>query len=230
MILFVETSGKLGGLLLADPTLQKIFQTQWTDQVSHSETITHEFEKIISQASIEPKDLQKIILDVGPGSFTGLRVAFGFALSLSYLLQIPILEFNSLELASLQSSAEQILVSFPAIKGNHYVAAYERKNGELIEIVPPQSATDDELQNFSTQFRSHVSTSLNAHWPKVEDMLTFYRQKPRVFQEKSWNLVHPLYLRRSQAEENLSRGLLKPLYDESESEVEHSNKEEGGGS
>jgi len=47
-------------------------------------------DKILNKYKIEPKDLSAIQINVGPGSYTGLRVGLAIANTLSFVLKIPV--------------------------------------------------------------------------------------------------------------------------------------------
>ncbi len=47
-------------------------------------------DKLIAQAGIRLEDLTEIKVNVGPGSFTGLRVGVSIANTLAYFLKIPV--------------------------------------------------------------------------------------------------------------------------------------------
>lgn len=47
-------------------------------------------DKILKKHKIEPKDLSEIQVNVGPGSYTGLRVGLAIANALSFALKIPV--------------------------------------------------------------------------------------------------------------------------------------------
>jgi len=47
-------------------------------------------DKILKKYKVEPEDLSAIQINVGPGSYTGLRVGLAIANTLSFALKIPI--------------------------------------------------------------------------------------------------------------------------------------------
>jgi tRNA threonylcarbamoyladenosine biosynthesis protein TsaB len=47
-------------------------------------------DKILKKYKIEPKNLSAIQVNVGPGSYTGLRVGLAIANTLSFALKIPV--------------------------------------------------------------------------------------------------------------------------------------------
>lgn len=55
-----------------------------------SQTCLLLIDKILQEKNLKPNDLSEIKINIGPGSFTGLRVGIAIANTLSYLLQIPV--------------------------------------------------------------------------------------------------------------------------------------------
>jgi tRNA threonylcarbamoyl adenosine modification protein YeaZ len=47
-------------------------------------------DKILKKYRVEPEDLSAIQINVGPGSYTGLRVGLAIANTLSFALKIPV--------------------------------------------------------------------------------------------------------------------------------------------
>lgn len=56
----------------------------------HSRILTSEVQSILTSVDVGAKDLEQIVVGRGPGSFTGLRIGFAFALGLSRSLNIPV--------------------------------------------------------------------------------------------------------------------------------------------
>ena len=57
-----------------------------------SQIILPMIDELLKARSLEPKDINRIKINTGPGSFTGLRVGIAIANSLSFILKIPINE------------------------------------------------------------------------------------------------------------------------------------------
>lgn len=226
MILCVETSWESGSLALPDKD-GRLHSLHWEKRSSHSEVITQEFQNLMSTAQAGLKGLSKIAVDVGPGSFTGVRVGLSFATSLAYRLNIPLIAVNSLELMAFKSDLEgRILITLPAIKGHFYVSGFEKTRDRLSEVLTPQSMSQDEISALSSKYPQLVDGKLRENRPDAETVSRFLGLKARSFKELSWNLIKPLYLRRSEAEEKLSRGLLKPVYKKSEQQIERNRKQQ----
>lgn len=55
-----------------------------------TQTILPLIDKLLKKHSLKPKDLSGIEVNIGPGSFTGLRVGIAIANALSFALKIPV--------------------------------------------------------------------------------------------------------------------------------------------
>jgi len=62
----------------------------------HSEWMTTFIEDVLHEASIQYNDLHAISVSQGPGSYTGLRVAYSVAKGMAYSLNIPMIGVPSL--------------------------------------------------------------------------------------------------------------------------------------
>lgn len=89
MILFIDTSDFHGlNFAVIDDKVK-----QFVKEVAYNENYkTNEFlQKFLKQNKIALKDISKIIVCSGPGSFTGIRVGVSLAQALGYALQIPVI-------------------------------------------------------------------------------------------------------------------------------------------
>jgi len=90
--------------------------------------------------------LDAIVLGVGPGAFTSLRlgcsVAQGFALS----ADLPILPVCSLDAIAAAQDREHVLVATDARMGETYHAAYERDGKDVRVVVPPACHPPEQVE------------------------------------------------------------------------------------
>lgn len=63
----------------------------------HAERLMPMIEEIFKEAGVMPSQLSRIGVTVGPGSFTGLRVALSAARSMGIALKIPVIGMSSLK-------------------------------------------------------------------------------------------------------------------------------------
>lgn len=113
---------------------------EWSEQ-KHSQMILPMVRELLAAQQADFTDLDAIAVGVGPGGFTGVRLAVSVAQGLAFAAHKPVLAFSSLAalaVAGLSHSAEtQIIVAMDARMQQVYWAHYEWREGELIARVEP---------------------------------------------------------------------------------------------
>ena len=105
MILLIDCSK---GLNLILGSKKKIIQTLNKPRIKKvSEALVAEIENLLNSASKSYKDLTKIIVINGPGSFTGIRTGVTVAKVLALSLNIPVCGISQFELLSMEYSKIQ---------------------------------------------------------------------------------------------------------------------------
>lgn len=206
----IDTSGTRGSLVISDGR-SLLAQSAWDKKAMHSEMATLEFQKAIQAAGIELKDLTHLAVNVGPGSFTGLRVGINLMRTLAYVFNLPIAALSTLEiLAHRDGGAEKTFVATKAVQNFYYAAIYE--NGKV--LLAPHSIDEENLKKEAAGCTKVLIEGLTSGFnpsTSAQDMLSLLDPSnagPRFF---TWQEVKPLYVRASEAEEKLLKGLLKPL-------------------
>lgn len=87
-ILTIDTSDKETGIGLAGETMCKI--KTWISNKNQSEELLPNIDKLLKENKIKPTQLKWISVNLGPGSFTGLRVGISVANAFGYGLDIPV--------------------------------------------------------------------------------------------------------------------------------------------
>lgn len=124
LILALETSTDFGSCALwRDGTLSERICPAGKP---HSETLLPLVRELLAEAGVTVGQLDGIAFGVGPGAFTGLRVACGAAQGLAVAADVPLLPVTSLETIAAQSGAERVLALLDARMGEVYSAAYVR--------------------------------------------------------------------------------------------------------
>ncbi len=174
IVLAVDTSSPQGSLALAQVSESKksvkvIDQMTWTESSHHSDILTSQVQAILMRNGIELGQVQAVACGLGPGSFTGLRVAINFVRSLAYALDIPIVSLNSLNLIALNALPElqsfqkeslppTVLCLVNAFRNMVYFATYEVQRDQtdqpLVEVIPPRACRPEELASLLSPFAS----------------------------------------------------------------------------
>ena len=141
LILALETSTELGSCALWRDGL--VSQRICPEKRPHSETLLPLVRELLAAGGVRVADLDAIAFGVGPGAFTGLRVACGAAQGLAVAADVPLIPVCSLESMAEQSAGERVLALLDARMGEVYSGFYEREAGGAyalrgeIRVSPP---------------------------------------------------------------------------------------------
>ncbi|PKO92401.1 MAG: tRNA (adenosine(37)-N6)-threonylcarbamoyltransferase complex dimerization subunit type 1 TsaB [Betaproteobacteria bacterium HGW-Betaproteobacteria-10] len=124
LILALETSTELGSCALWRDG--EIVERLCPLGQSHSETLLPLIGQLLGEAGLPVAQLDAIAFGVGPGAFTGLRVACGIAQGLAVAANIPLIPVTSLEAMAEMTGAEQVLAVLDARMGEVYSGCYRR--------------------------------------------------------------------------------------------------------
>lgn len=123
-VLALETSTDFGScaLLLGDSISERICPPGRP----HSETLLPLVRELMAESGIAFAQLDAVAFGVGPGAFTGLRVACGVAQGLAVAAGLPVVPVCGLEAMAATVGESRVLSLLDARMGEVYAAAYER--------------------------------------------------------------------------------------------------------
>ena len=114
------------------------------DARNHSEKIMPVIEQTLQEAGLTLHDIDLIVCDKGPGSFTGIRIGVGTVLAFQDSLNIPCIGISSLKVLAYNVSTDGLICSTIDCKNdNCYFALYELKNGNYKVLEPPTSSQEN---------------------------------------------------------------------------------------
>ncbi|MCZ2328069.1 tRNA (adenosine(37)-N6)-threonylcarbamoyltransferase complex dimerization subunit type 1 TsaB [Bartonella sp. F02] len=104
----------------------------------HAEKLIGQITEVTEQANITLDQIDRIAVNIGPGSFTGIRVGVSTARALALALEIPAIGVSALEAlakqAALQNISSNITVAIEAGRGMFY---HQDFNKNLITLNAP---------------------------------------------------------------------------------------------
>lgn len=124
LILALETSTELGSCALWHDG--EVVERLCPSGRSHSETLLPLVRELLAEAGCQIGQLDAIAFGVGPGAFTGLRIACGAAQGLAVAGNIPLLPVTSLEAMAALSGGERVVAVLDARMGEVYSGHYLR--------------------------------------------------------------------------------------------------------
>src|SRR6185436_9866222 len=102
-------------------------------------------EAALRQAGWEREDVECIAVGLGPGSYTGIRVAISLAQGWQLAREVRILGISSVECIAARAQAEgrygKVGIAIDAQRNEFYFAQYEINQGGYAEIEPLHIAT-----------------------------------------------------------------------------------------
>lgn len=139
-ILAFDTSSKaLSVALVEDGDI--LGQVTLNIKKNHSITLMPTIDFLMAQVGLKPKDLDRIAVAKGPGSYTGLRIAVTTAKTLAYSLDIELVGVSSLQAMAKNLETSSLVVPLmDARRKNVYAGAY--LNGESV-IADRHTSFDD---------------------------------------------------------------------------------------
>jgi tRNA threonylcarbamoyladenosine biosynthesis protein TsaB len=193
--------------------------------VTYSERLLPAVHFLLESNNLEIKDITGFALAAGPGSFTGIRIGVSTVKSFAFATGKPVAPVSGLKALALKMQHPQSRLLCPlndAKKNELYSALFESKKGRLHEVIPQGAYSPDELFSLlpSNRIIYFLGSGVNLYREKI---IEYFRDKAR-FSSRSFFIsyeigllgyeilkkekgleareVKPLYLRKSQAEEN----------------------------
>jgi tRNA threonylcarbamoyladenosine biosynthesis protein TsaB len=199
-----------------------LFSTKVLDIGMHqSERILPEIQTVLQDVKLTPQEIQFACLCKGPGTFTGLRLAYSALKGIQLSFGFPIYAFDSLETYALPffELNKTILSCIDAKKKRFYASVFRQKNlvvgpvdeeitsikkyidpeEEILLTGPDANYFAEEYQsvNPAQKFIVIESKNINSSWQLLKlGNLNFEKKQPGIK-----DFEGPVYIRPSEAEE-----------------------------
>ncbi len=139
--LFMDTHGELITLIIKDGNT--IYKEEGTSNRSHSEVAMPTLKRLLDKARVDLEEIDEIIVVIGPGSFTGVRIGVTIAKTLAFDMKKKIKTISSLEMYGVSSKEGFDVVSVEDSKGVYsslkkegvYEDAKYQRRGEFEEYI-----------------------------------------------------------------------------------------------
>ena len=117
------------------------------DARRHTEILTPEIDDMLRSSGVKPADLSRVVVGVGPGPFTGLRVGIMTGMTFAYALDLPVGGVCSLDALAHRAKAEgmsgQLLVATDARRKEVYWATYDLDAERILPGTPGVSKASE---------------------------------------------------------------------------------------
>ena len=209
-VLAFDTSSKALSLAILEDK-QVLAETTINIKKNHSITLMPAIDFLMASLDLTSKDLDRIVVAEGPGSYTGLRIAVATAKTLAHTLNIELIGMSSL-LSLVPRQQEGLLVPLmDARRNNVYAGFYENAKpvmpeahlsfAEVLEKVTDaeQVTFVGEVGPFVEQIQEQLpQASYQENLPNAANLALWAWDK----KADSLHDFVPNYLKRVEAEEN----------------------------
>lgn len=210
-ILCIDTSSSLCSVaILEDTTL--INKLELNNGLTHSETLMPLINKILKTSKISLKDIDLLAVDIGPGSFTGLRIGIATVKAFADSLNISCVGISSLEILAYNIKNDGIICSTIDCKNdNCYFALYELNSGSYTVLEEPKANSIKNVINLlNTNYANKpiffvgdgIKDSSVSNYLNVQNLGIAGFKKFKNNNCISEN-ISPLYLKKPQAQQQL---------------------------
>ena len=116
--------------------------------IKHTDVILPAIDSVLNKANASKKNLDAIVVGIGPGSFMGVRTAIACAQGLAFALDIPVIPIHSLDIlattAYRKHGWQKIAVAWDARMSAVYFNSYIEQDAilqpqQLDQVLSPQT-------------------------------------------------------------------------------------------
>lgn len=145
-VLAIETATPASSVALAEGR-DIVASAARVDRRGHSSFLVPAIDFCFDQAGWRPDDLDAVVVDVGPGLYTGIRVGIATAQGLAAAVGVPLLAAVSLDAIALRAATgrRHIWAMVDVRRGELAVASYHPVPGGVVKDAPPEIVTYAEL-------------------------------------------------------------------------------------
>lgn len=196
----------------------------------HGRVLVPAIQELLAQAGISVRDLDGIVVGLGPGSYTGLRIGLTAAKTLAFAVSKPLVGFDSLELVARNApdDARHVAVIADAQRGDVYAASFTRdapgstlepvSTTRVIALAEWSASLPDGSFVLGPAFAvERLTTALilpasvrrprdaDSDWPDPRRLVALAHDAWRLGRRDDPWYLEPVYLRRSAAEDQWDR-------------------------
>ena len=144
-ILCIDTSSKLCSVAILENTTL-INKLELDNGLTHSETLMPLIKELLEKSNLTLKDINLLVSDIGPGSFTGIRIGVATCKAFSDSINITCVGISSLEFLAYNAKNNGIICSTIDCKNdNCYFALYELVDENYTVLEEPCAKTVTEV-------------------------------------------------------------------------------------
>lgn len=112
----------------------------------HSRLVLGMVDRVMTDSGLRLGQLDAVVVDTGPGSFTGVRIGLGVAQGLAYGADLPVIGVSSLEVMAISVGSGVVAPAIDARMKQIYCAVYDvRESGRPTPVLAPCVCSPDQF-------------------------------------------------------------------------------------
>jgi len=181
---------------------QVIYEFKQTYDKNMSKYLVNEINNAFLQTKLKPSDISNVVVGIGPGSFTGVRMGVTVAKTLAFALNKPIYPVSTLYLMATTLDNQIVMPLIDARRGYIYGAIFDENDNT---ILPEQYIKLEDILSLSKKYHDvKIISNLNS----VNGIIPKYNvvagiNKALLGGAVNVHNINPNYLKITQAESEL---------------------------
>jgi tRNA threonylcarbamoyladenosine biosynthesis protein TsaB len=147
--LFIDSSTSLMYVAYAKDDIQRDFSIRVAKR-DHAKHMVDRIQMILKRNSVTIKDIDEIIVGVGPGSYTGIRIAVMVAKMIGFTRKMPVRTVSSLYFMT-SGYRGRIAAMIDARRGNVFSCIHEEGNILLADGLRPYQELKSHLEELQAE-------------------------------------------------------------------------------
>ena len=212
LILGIDTSTKICTCSIFDSENGVIAETSLSVKKNHSNIVMPIIDNLFKISDLNINDIDKIAVAIGPGSFTGVRIALGIAKGLAMALNKPLIAVNELDILEAIADGNENEV-IPLIDARKERVYYKYQNTYVDDYLINLISNFDKNKKYvfvgdgATNYKNILKDNLGEN----AIVLPMYNAFPRASvlcelalnkEEANIYTLEPEYISKSRAEKN----------------------------
>ena len=213
LILGIDTSTKICTCSIFDSENGVIAETSLSVKKNHSNIVMPIIDNLFKISDLNINDIDKIAVAIGPGSFTGVRIALGIAKGLAMALNKPLIAVNELDiLEAIAGGSENEII--PLIDARKERVYYKYQGNYIDDYLIDLISNFDKNKKyvFVGDGATNYTKILKDNLGENAIVLPMYNSFPRASvlcelalnkEEANIYTLEPEYISKSRAEKNI---------------------------
>ena len=214
LFLHIETATEICSVALTEGD-QVLNVCDNNDGNSHSKTLLPFIDKVLKESKRELNELDGVVVSIGPGSYTGLRIGVSTAKGIAYSLQIPVITVSTLEsiangcqAQSADLTSQQIIPMIDARRMEVFAARYDAD----MKLIDDVAAVIVEDVTYADLLAKQPIVFCGNGMPKCKELLSQYTNASFVEFSISARYMLPTALKKWKAEDFADVAYFEPFY------------------